>query len=410
MPTFSYHAYYENDEKDAPPGTVEADTRQEAARKLRMSGLIAYRMEEVSDAKVSLSFSSLKKLGAKVKAQQLAEFVRQLATMMAAGVDPLRALQVAGNGATNPLLQATAEDLRSALNQGISLSSAMEQHPKVFDDLMVSLVRASEETGTLDETFNRMADYLEKSAKLKREVRGALMYPIIICLVAGGVVTAMMLFVVPTFASLFEENGAELPMITNVLIKISHFMRSFWYLLPAIPTALIFGTRYALKQDDIRRWWDAMKFKLPMGLGTLVEKIIIARFTRTFSSLLGSGVNILEALDISGPTSNNVVFTEGVRQVRRSIEDGFDASDSFRKANILPEVAIAMIEAGEESGSLDDLMARVAVTYEEQVENTIKTLKTLIEPIMIVFIGLIVLVIALGCYMPMFKIYDTFKE
>lgn len=407
MPKFAYKAYAADDPKRQLADQLDASTRAEAASMLRRNGFIPVEVHEVVEKKFDATNIQI---GPKrVKMAEMAFFTRQVSTMIRAGMSPLQALSVAQKGTSNVYLKDTLGHVKDSINSGASLSASMALHPKVFNNLYISLIKAGELGGVMPEALDRLADQMEKDSQMRKDIRGAMMYPMVVLIFAMCILTAMLLFVVPAFTAIFEGSGGKLPLLTQILVTASDLIRKFWFAVPFVPMGLVYGVKTILKTEDGRRTWDAFKLKCPMKIGPLIQKIVTARFARTLSTLQNAGVPILASLEICGPTTSNAVVESALLDVAEDIKTGKEISKSIREADIFPEMAVSMIEAGEEAGEVNAMLEKVAETYEADVAAAIKNLKSIMEPIMMIFIGGIVGVTVIALYMPIFKVYDQIK-
>ena len=403
MATFAYKAL---DLQGAPSkGEIDGDDKQSVAASLRAKGLIVLDIEE----QVPKSAGDLLARFKKVKAQELTVMTRQLSTMVSSGMSLLRALYVLEDQAESDKLKETLVDVRKDVEAGISLSDALSRHPETFNELYVAMVAAGETGGILESTLKRIADQLEKDEELRRQVKSAMMYPCLIGGFAMVVLIALVAFLVPVFAKVFEDFGGELPVITKITVGLSDFIVGKWYMAIALTWAAVFAFRKWKATESGRMQWDAFKLKVPWKIGDIVQKVCIARFSRTFSALVAAGVPMLEAIDIVGKTSGNKVIEKAMTNVRASVVKGGTISTPMRAAPVFPTMVTQMIGVGEETGALDAMMNKIADFYESEVEASVKALTSILEPVMIVVVGGIVGFIIIAMYMPMFQVYDQIK-
>jgi type IV pilus assembly protein PilC len=401
---FEYRAYAADDPRRQLSDVLDADTRAEAASMLRRNGFVPIEIKAVSERKFDPNNIQI---GAKkVKIRENALFTRQLATMIAAGMSPVQSIEVVTHSLKNKFFKESLDQVKDSINTGSDLSGALGKHPRIFSALYISLIKAGEAGGIMPEALNRLADQMETDAQIRGEIKGALVYPAVVMTFAILILTAMLLFVVPAFATIFAESGGELPMLTQILVNMSNVVREFWFLLPVVPIAIRFLVKSFLNSDKGRTWWDQAKLKMPMKVGPLYQKVITARFARTLATLSSAGVPILESLEITGPTTNNVIVERGVQRISNDIKTGQDIAVSIRQAELFPDMAVAMISAGEEAGELGTMLSKVADTYEEEVSVAIKGLKSIMEPILMIFIGAVVGITVIALYLPIFKVYD----
>jgi type IV pilus assembly protein PilC len=342
--------------------------------------------------------------GKAIKQRDVAIFTRQLSTMMKAGVPLLQAFDIVGRGSTNPRLTRLLNDIRSDVETGTSLSSAFRKHPQYFDALYCNLVEAGEAGGILEELLARLALYQEKTLALKQKVKSALIYPTAVIVVAFAVLTVIMIFVIPSFKEVFTSFGADLPAPTLVVMAMSDFMVHWWLLL----LVLIGGGAYTFIQvwrrsEKMQFFMDRLLLRVPI-FGDLVTKSVVARWTRTLSTMFAAGVPLVEALDSVGGTAGNLVYTRATEQIQRDVAAGSALTTAMNNVNVFPTMVLQMAAIGEESGSLDDMLARAAEFYEEEVDEMVKGLSTLMEPIIIVVLGTLIGGIVVAMYLPIFKI------
>jgi type IV pilus assembly protein PilC len=387
-------------------GEMEAGDKQAVAAQLRSKGLIVVDIEEQAPANAGDILARFKR----VKADELVIATRQLATMVNSGMSLLRALYIIEEQTENDKLREIWIDVRKDVEAGLALSDALRKHPDIFNDLYVAMVEAGETGGILDSTLLRVADQLEKDAALKRQIKAAMMYPSLIGGFAFVVLFALVAFLVPVFEKIFKDFGGELPAITKFTVWLSHLFTERFYVLFGVVFAVVWLFRYWKNSERGRMQWDRLKLKFPMKIGDIVQKVALARFSRTFSGLIAAGVPMLEAIDITGKTSGNKVIEKAMNEVRDSVKKGgsltapmMDVPEAF------PVMVTQMIAVGEETGALETMMTKVAEFYEEQVAAAVKALTSILEPIMIVAVGGIVGFIVIAMYLPMFKVYDSIK-
>jgi type IV pilus assembly protein PilC len=382
-------------------GEIEAESREAVSNQLKSRGMIVLDVaDKHSSREIELSFMK------RVKAGELAVFSRQLATMISSGLSILRALYVLEEQTESKFLKETIVQVRKDVEAGMSLSGAMEAHPKVFNPLFVAMTRAGEAGGLLEESLRRVADQLEKDASLRRQIRSAMIYPALVITFAVGVMMALVAFLVPVFAGVFKQFGGELPAITKVSVFLSKMVTGYWWLMFAGTAALIFAFIQWKKSSWGRPQWDRFRLRVPMKIGTIVQQVSVARWSRTLSSLTSAGVPLLLALEIVGKTGGNVVVEEAMNSVIESVKRGGTIAEPLSKETIFPTMVTHMVGVGEETGALDAMLAKVADFYEDQVEASVKALTSILEPVMIIVIGSIVGFIVISMYMPMFTVYN----
>jgi type IV pilus assembly protein PilC len=342
--------------------------------------------------------------GKSIKAKDIAVFTRQLSTMMKAGVPLLQAFDIVARGSTNPRMTRLLNEIRGDVETGTSLSSAFRKHPQYFDALYCNLVEAGEAGGILEELLARLALYQEKTIAIKQKVKSALIYPTSVIVVAFGVLTVIMIFVIPSFKEVFTSFGAQLPAPTLLVMAMSDYFIHYWWLIFGI----IFGGGYMFIQtwkrsEKMQFFMDRALLKAPI-FGDLVMKSVVARWTRTLSTMFAAGVPLVEALDSVGGTSGNLVFAHATQQIQRDVAAGSALTTAMTSANVFPTMVLQMSAIGEESGALDDMLGRAAEFYEEEVDEMVKGLSTLMEPIIIVVLGTLIGGIVVSMYLPIFKI------
>jgi type IV pilus assembly protein PilC len=404
MATYAFKAL---DLAGAPSkGQIEASDKQAVASQLRSKGLIVIDIEERAPASAGDILARFRR----VKADDLVIATRQLATMVQSGMSLLRALYVIEEQTEADKLREIFIAVRKDVEAGVSLSEALAKHPDAFNQLYVAMVQAGETGGILDHTLVRVADQLEKDAALRRQIKAAMVYPSLIGGFALIVLVALVAFLVPVFEKIFVDFGGELPAITKFTVWLSHMMTGRWYVMIAVVAAVVWVFRFWKNSDRGRIQWDRLKLKFPMKIGDIVQKVALARFSRTFSGLIAAGVPMLEAIDITGKTSGNKVIEMAMDDVRESVKRGGSLTQPMTQVpEAFPVMVTQMIGVGEETGALETMMTKVADFYEEQVDAAVKALTSILEPVMIVVVGAIVGFIVIAMYLPMFKVYDSIK-
>jgi type IV pilus assembly protein PilC len=403
MATYAYKAL---DLQGAPTkGEIDGDDKQSVAANLRGKGLIVLDIEERIPKSAGDLFARFKK----VSAPELCVMTRQLSTMVSSGMSLLRALYVLEDQAESDKLRDTLVLVRKDVEAGLALSDALAKHPAVFNELYTAMVAAGETGGILESTLKRVADQLEKDEELRRQVKSAMVYPSLIGGFALVVLVALVAFLVPVFAKVFSDFGGELPLITRLTVGLSDFVTGMWYVAIGLTWAAVFAFKKWKATESGQMNWDRFKLRIPWKIGDIVQKVCIARFTRTFSALVAAGVPMLEAIDIVGKTSGNKVVEKAMKDVRSSVTKGGTISTPMRAAPVFPTMVTQMIGVGEETGALDAMMSKIADFYESEVEASVKALTSILEPVMIVVVGGIVGFIIIAMYMPMFSIYDQIK-
>jgi type IV pilus assembly protein PilC len=385
-------------------GEVEAETKQVVADQLKQRGMIVLDIADKHASK-ELKLDFLKR----IKPADLTIMTRQLATMVNSGMTILRALYVLEAQTENELLADTISQVRKDVEAGLPLSDSLERHPKVFNQLFVAMTRAGETGGVLDSSLNRVADQLESADSLRRQVRAAMAYPLVVMGFAFTVLIALVVFLVPVFVGVFKQFGGDLPTITKFTVAISNAITGYWY-------AIIlggFGTVVAFKKwkatPNGLKLWDAFKLRLPMKIGDIVQKIALARWSRTLSALVSAGVPLLQALEITGKTAGNNVVERAMGSVIDSVKGGGTIADPLKASSAFPGMVSHMVGVGEETGALDTMLEKIADFYEDQVNAAVKQLASILEPVMIVLVGGMVGFIVISMYMPLFKVYDQIR-
>ena len=399
MPTYVFRAM---DVAGIPAkGEVEASSKQDVADQLKQRGLIVldiaskYRSKELNI-----------ELFARVKADELAVFTRQLSTMVSSGMTILRSLDVLESQSENKLLKETLVGVRGDVEAGLLLSDALERHPKVFGPLYVAMVRAGEAGGVLEMSLQRTADQLEKDASLRRQVRSAMIYPTLIISFAIIVMLALVAFLIPVFQNVFKQFGGKLPALTQFMVGFSSLVRHQGYIVFGVLVGLLVAFVKWKKTDSGRAKWDQFKLRIPLKIGDVVQKVCIARWSRTFSSLTSAGVPVMQALDICGKTAGNAVLERSMVSVIDSVKAGGTIGEPLKRAKIFPPMVAQMVSVGEETGAVDAMLSKIADFYEDQVEAAVKALTSILEPAMIMFVGGIVGVIVISMYLPLFNVYN----
>src|SRR3954453_3083517 len=345
----------------------------------------------------------------KVKPKALQVFARQFATMIAAGVSVVAALVTLEEQTDDKYLAEVIGDVRSDVEGGVILSRALARHPKVFNRLFVAMVEAGESSGTLDKVLDRVALQIEKETQLKRRVKGAMVYPIVVLTFATLVLIFMLLFIIPVFEKVFSDLGGELPKPTQFVMAVSRALRHWWFVIFPLIAAAVFGLRRLKQTEGGRQWWDKFKLQVPMRVGDVVQKVALARFSRTLSTLIAAGVDIIRALEITGATSGNWVIEQSLTRVPERVSEGASISQPLEEDDIFPPMVSQMVNIGEETGELDKMLGKVADFYEDEVDSSIQSLTSIIEPILMIGVGIMVGTIVISMYLPMFKMLTLIK-
>jgi len=404
MTNFAYKALDARGAQAA--GEIEGESKTAVAAALRNRGLTVLDLNEVKQGLGSIQ------IGGRVKAKDLTVFSRQFATMVNSGLSMLRCLYVLEEQTPNKKLAKVVGEVRADVEAGISLSDALEKHPKIFSRLYVSMVRAGELGGILDEVLNRLATQLEKEDSIRRAVKSAMVYPVLIGSFAIIVLIGMVLFLIPIFAAMYKDLGdAKLPFLTRIMMAISNAALSFP--LNVIILVLIIAAVYGLIRlkhtDRGHHVWDRFKLKVPMGIGAIVQKLAIARFARTLGTLITSGVPILQAIEITGQAAGNVVIEDAMENVEVSVKEGQSITAPLSECKVFPAMVTQMISVGEETGSLDAMLGKIADFYEDEVNAAVKSLTSILEPILMLFVGALVGTVVISMYLPIFNMMNIIE-
>jgi type IV pilus assembly protein PilC len=385
-------------------GEVEAESKQAVTDQLKQRGLIVLDISDKSSS-AEISLDRFKK----VKLRQMTIMTRQLATMVSSGMTILRSLYVLEAQTETKMLKEILVKVRKDVEAGLPLSDALERHPKTFNQLYISMVRSGETGGVLESALLRTADQLEKEDSLRRQVRSAMVYPAVIVTFAFIVLLALIAFVVPVFAKVFKDFGGKLPAITQLTVGMSNFVTHQWYLVPLIIFGIAFGFTRWKKSSIGRVQWDRFKLRIPLRIGDVVQKVCLARWSRTFSALTAAGVPLLQAIDITGKTAGNIVIENAMAGVVDSVKNGGTINAPLKAAPVFPAMVVHMVGVGEETGALDSMLNKIADFYEDEVNAAVKALTSILEPVMIVLVGGLVGFIVISMYLPLFKVYDQIK-
>jgi type IV pilus assembly protein PilC len=402
MPVFTYKGT--NRSGGSVAGEMSASNKSELQGMLRRQQITPTKMSEKGKE------FNLPTFGGGVKAKELAIFTRQFSVMIDAGLPLVQCLEILATQQENVFFQKVLTGTRSSVEGGSTLSAAMKQYPKVFDPLYSNMVEAGETGGILDTILQRLSTYIEKNVKLKAAVKSALIYPIGVLTIAGGVIFLLLWKVVPIFAVLFASLGVDLPLPTKIVIGMSNFVGSiFGLLIIVFGVAAIFGLKIWYGTPQGRFVIDTIILKLPV-IGILMRKIAVARFTRTLGTLISSGVPILEGLDITAKTSGNAVVERALFAVRKALEEGKSLTEPLKASQVFPGMVTQMIAVGEQTGAMDAMLQKIADFYEDEVDSAVKDLLTALEPVMIVFLGVVVGGVVISMYLPLFTLIGKLSE
>ncbi len=404
MGTFSYTAKKERGALFV--GEAIGDSKAAVVAELRRKGLTVVSLEEkrgMPDLKTL--FENSKRISVRDKAV----FARQFATMINSGLAVLRGLYILEEQTQNPRLKKIIKAVRDDVEAGSPVSDAMAKHPAAFDRLYIAMVKAGEASGALDATLLRLATQLEKQDSLRRSIKSAMTYPILIAVFAIMVMIGMLLFIIPIFANMYKDLGGELPGLTRMMMGVSNMLKGYWFIIFPVIILMVWALIRLKNTEQGRKSWDRFKLKLPMKLGPIIQKIAVARFSRTFATLIGSGVPILQAIDITGKTSGNTVIEEAMVDVKESVRCGEPIAKPLMRVSVFPPMVTHMISIGEETGALDGMLNKIADFYEDEVDAAVKSLTSIIEPIMMMFVGGLVGLIVISMYLPMFNMMNLVK-
>jgi len=406
MPTFSYKGV-KTDGGTVTAEITAADERT-AARQLRSQGITVQSLAAKKAAGGGIEIPLIGSLLGGVRSKDISVFTRQFATMISAGLPLVQCLQALGQQAERKKFQEIIARVAADVEGGSTLSEAMARHPKVFDELYVNLVHVGEIGGVLDSMLARLAIYMEKSDALKHRVRTAMVYPILVVTVALGVVTFLLVFIIPIFTAFYDKSGVPLPPPTAFVVTMSNFIVNYWYMIIGVSVATFFGFRAWYKTDGGRTTVDRFLLRAPI-FGVLLRKIAVARFTRTLSALISGGVPILDALRITAKTAGNRIVENAVLEARERVTAGQTLGEPLRQSKVFPAMVVQMVAVGEQTGRLDDMLSKVADYYEDEVDVAVSGLTALLEPIMIVFLGIVVGGIVIAMYLPIFQVITLVK-
>jgi type IV pilus assembly protein PilC len=385
-------------------GEVDAESKQVVADQLKQRGLIVLDIADKHSSKeIKLSFLQ------RVKPQDLTIMTRQLATMVSSGMTILRALYVLEAQTESEALTEVLIKVRKDVEAGLPLSDALERHPKTFSPLFVAMTRAGETGGVLEESLMRVADQLEKEDSLRRQIKSAMVYPGVVLTFALTVLIGLVTFLVPVFVGVFSQFGGDLPTITKFTVALSNSMKGYWFVWILVSVGAVSAFRKWKSTYRGRGQWDAFRLRIPMKIGDIVQKVALARWSRTLSALVSAGVPLLAALDITAQTAGNRVVENAMTDVIESVKRGGTIADPLKNSSVFPGMVSHMVGVGEETGALDTMLSKIADFYEDQVASAVKSLTSILEPVMLVVVGGIVGFIVISMYMPLFKVYDSIK-
>src|SRR5215831_15803508 len=396
MPQYTYTARAVNGELKS--ATIDAPSRDDVIKQLRQLKLNVVKIDEGT--------ANRKKRGGSIKMRDVVIFTRQFSTMINAGLPLVQALDILAQQSENPALKDVTRQVVFDVESGNTLADALRKHPKAFSDLYVNMVAAGEASGILDTILMRLAVFMERNDALIRKVKGAMIYPGVIISVAAIAITVLLVFVIPTFQTMFESAHIALPLPTRIVIGLSHMLKAYWYVILLAIGSLVFMIRRYYQTPGGKLQIDRTMLKLPV-LGDVLRKSAVSRFTRTLGTLIGSGVSILDGLEITAKTSGNRVIQDAIMESRQSIAGGETISAPLKKSQVFPPMVISMINVGEQTGGLDEMLGKIADFYDEEVDAAVSGLLALMEPVMIVFLGIVVGGMVVAMYLPIFDMVNA---
>ncbi len=400
MPTFTYSARATTGE--IQNGEIDLASRDDVVQLLRKQRLIPVKVEEKKAGALNLSF------GTGVSTRDLVIFTRQFATMINSGLPLVQSLDILAKQSENKHLQKVIEEILYDVESGQTLADAMRKQEKVFPALYTNMVAAGEAGGILDTILLRLATFLEKADALRRKIKGAMIYPAVVMSVAAGAIAILLIFVIPTFQTMFADAGIALPLPTRIVIGMSAFLQAYWWAVAAAIAGAIFAIRAYYGTDNGELAIDKMSLHIPV-LGNMLRKSAVARFTRTLGTLVASGVSILDGLEITAKTAGNRVIHDAVMESRASIAGGETISEPLKKSNVFPPMVVQMINVGEQTGGLDEMLNKIADFYDEEVDAAVEALLAAMEPVMIVVLGVVVGGMIVAMYLPIFDMVNAVK-
>jgi len=400
MPQFSYKARGAGG--SVTEAAIEAPDQRSAMDRLRAQKLIVLEINEAAPG-IMDTLQRFNPLKPRVTNKDIVLFSRQLSTLVSAGVALVSGLNILQDQMENPAFKSVVTKVKDDIEAGLSIADSLKKHPQAFTDLYIAMVKAGEVGGILDVILERLSTYLEAAEDLRHKVKGALMYPMVVSSIAALVTVFLLVFVIPTFKEIFSSFGAELPLPTRIVIGTSEFLQKRWYLLLAAIIGLVYLFRQWLRTENGRKIFDTNALRLPL-CGPLLRKVSVAKFTRTLGTLVKSGVPILQAMETVAQTSGNKVIEKAIMDAREAIREGERIAEPLRKSGSFPPMVVQMIAVGEETGNLDVMLSKIADFYDQEVEVAVKGLTSMIEPIVIVFMGIVIGGIVIAMFIPMFEL------
>lgn len=408
MPKFKYTAIDQAGKQAA--GKIDATNLEQARVKLQSKGLMISQINEIATAAAGSAKGAGFSFGKIVDEEGLTVFTRQLATLLQAGLPLLKALHILRKQERNPRFKQVLTEVCDQIESGNTLSDSFGQHPKVFDRLYINMIRAGEAGGVLDTVLSRLAGFSEKSLKIRKKVKSAMIYPSVVVTVAVGIVYLLMVKVVPSFEKMITgQKGMQMPPLTKMVINSSRVLTEYWYVAPAVLIATIVGLKAWLGTPAGKASFDKVALKLPK-IGEFVRIVAVSRFARTFGTLMASGVPILQAITITKETLSNAVIANALGKVHDSVKDGEALSVPLEQTGVFPPMVVSMIQVGEETGQLPEMLNRVADTYDEEVDNTVSGMTSIIEPVLIVFLAVVVGTIVIAMFQPLIGLIQNMSK
>ncbi len=411
MPTFKYQAF--DSEGTSIKDKVETVSYDEALEVIRGKGYYPTSVKQLKDKSTTESITANKRKRSlssitigKVSDKHINPFTRQLATLQNADIPIVHSLTILETQMRKGLLKNAVREIIADIQSGDTLSIAMSKHPKVFDKLYVNIINAGEISGTLDAILERLATYREKMQKLKRKIVSAMMYPTTVILASGAILSAIMMFIIPRFATMFQEMGVPLPSLTTGLISVSNFLFVYWYSIFGIPVAIFIMIKLIGKIYKCRLIIDRLKFKIPI-FGRLINKSVVSKFARTLSTLISSGVPILEALNNVRNITGNMAMSVAVNRIHDSIREGESIAKPLQESKICEPMVVNMVEIGEQTGELDKMLSKVADNYDNEIDSLVESLTSMLEPVIVLFLGMSVGTIVVALFLPLIKLMNS---
>ncbi|MDH4227672.1 MAG: type II secretion system F family protein [Deltaproteobacteria bacterium] len=396
MPTFTYAG--KKNTGEVVKGTIDATDSMQAASLLKAQKITA---TTITEGGGGLKMEIKLPWGGGVKVKEICIFTRQFAVMIDAGLPLVQCLDILGSQQENPEFKKVIMEVKGSVEGGTTFAEALRKHPKVFDELFVNLVAAGEVGGILDTILNRLSQFMEKAEELRGKVKSAMTYPVAVIIISAIIVAGLLLFVVPIFEDMFKSFGKALPMPTQMVVTMSRGLASYWYLILGAIGGSIYGLKALYKTSKGRYQMDKLFLKMPV-IGDILRKTAVARFTRTLGTMLSSGVPILDALDIVSKTSGNVIIEEAILKAKSSISEGKTLADPLQATKVFPGMVTQMISVGEATGAMDSMLGKIADFYEEEVDVAVESLTSLIEPMLMAFLGVVVGGLVIALYLPIF--------